>query len=829
MAFCTQCGADVTAGSRFCGSCGSAVGDASDAPTQRMRRPSNESIAVGERRLLTTLRQVTLGEYEVLTEIGRGGMAVVFLAHDIALDRKVAIKVMSPALTLMDADVQTRFKREARTAASLSHPNIIPVYAVREGSDIVYFVMKYIAGRSLESVVRELGPLPIPMLRTIVTQVGSAIGYAHRKGVVHRDVKPANVMLDDEGWVVVTDFGIAKVSEAQALTVTGGVVGTPSYMSPEQCAGLEITGAADQYSLGVVAYEMLTGRPPFRSGTMVNLLYDHCHTPPPPIVDHRPDCAPELADAIMRMLEKDPARRFPSVEEAVLAIGTVSDSQSGAVRTQMVTLAQDGAGARLLESFRTPGSPVPQRAVASDPAAPTTQLGNEQHAPNRSTAPGTGRRRRLISLVLLAVGLPAAGLTWLLLGRPGMAAEGTSAGNPPLEITAPATAAVEPPSPPILAALSVSPERLALEIGESSPARASAVAQDGSPMPGAEILWESSDPEVARVDAAGTVTAIGAGNARLVARSDTVTAEILVTVSAPPSPRRSPPPPASVATVEISPETATLTPGQTARFQPTLLDARGGALAGRTVTWTSTDPAVASVDPTGLVTARRVGTVTIRARSGSQAGTATVTVEPEPVATVAIDPDARTLDVGDATQLSARIVGSAGSRLDRPVTWQSSDVSVASVSDAGEVRAIAPGAATVTATAGGRAGQASITVRAASVQVEPAPSAAEMEARIDARLEAYRRAIEAGDLAAVRRAFPGMPADQENRWRGFFGIAEDLQVTFTVASRTTDASLATVRVRARYRFRADGPQDQTSDFTATFERVGRDWRLIGID
>jgi hypothetical protein len=238
---------------------------------------------------------------------------------------------------------------------------------------------------------------------------------------------------------------------------------------------------------------------------------------------------------------------------------------------------------------------------------------------------------------------------------------------------------------------------------------------------------------------------------------------------------------------------------------------------------------VASVDPAGLVTARRVGTVTIRARSGSQAGTATVTVEPEPVATVAIDPDARTLDVGDATQLSARIVGSAGSRLDRPVTWQSSDVSVASVSDAGEVRAIAPGAATVTATAGGRAGQASITVRAASAQVEPAPSAAEMEARIDARLEAYRRAIEAGDLAAVRRAFPGMPADQENRWRGFFGIAEDLQVTFTVASRTTDASLATVRVRARYRFRADGPQDQTSDFTATFERVGRDWRLIGID
>jgi serine/threonine-protein kinase len=829
MAFCTQCGADITAGSRFCGSCGSAVGDASDAPTQRMRRPSNESIALGERRLLSTLRQVTLGEYEVLTEIGRGGMAVVFLAHDISLDRKVAIKVMSPALTLMDADVQTRFKREARTAASLSHPNIIPVYAVREGSDIVYFVMKYVAGRSLESVVRELGPLPIPMLRTIVTQVGSALGYAHRKGVVHRDVKPANIMLDDEGWVVVTDFGIAKVSEAQALTMTGGVVGTPSYMSPEQCAGREITGAADQYSLGIVAYELLTGRTPFHSGTMVNLLYDHCHTSPPPIADHRPDCPPELVAAVMRMLEKDPARRFPSVEEAVLAIGTVTDSQSGAVRTQMVTLAQDGAGARLLESFRTPGSPVPQQATASDPAAPTRRMEDAHHATDRTADRGPGRRRRLVTLALLAVVLPAAGLAWLLLGRPGMAAEGTSASSPPVETATAAPAAEEPPSPPVVAALSVSPERLALAIGESAPARASAVALDGSPIPGAEILWESSAPGVARVDASGAVTATGAGTARLVARSDTITAEILVTVSAPASQPRSRPPPASVATVAVAPETATLIPGQTARFRPTVLDARGRPLADRSVAWTSTDPSLASVDPAGIVTARREGTVTIRASSGGQAGTATVTIGAEPVATVTIDPDARTLEVGAAAQLSARILGSAGSTLAHPVTWRSSDPRVASVSDAGVVRALAPGSVMVTAAAGGHTGQASISIRAAPAQADPEPTAAEIETVIDARLESYRRAIESADVAAVRRAFPGMPASQENNWRGFFRLAEDLQVTFTVINRGTGASRATVRVRARYRYRADGPQDQTSEFTATFERVGQDWRLIGIE
>jgi hypothetical protein len=314
-----------------------------------------------------------------------------------------------------------------------------------------------------------------------------------------------------------------------------------------------------------------------------------------------------------------------------------------------------------------------------------------------------------------------------------------------------------------------------------------------------------------------------------VARSDTITAEILVTVSAPASQPRSRPAPASVATVAVAPETATLIPGQTARFRPTVLDARGRPLADRSVAWTSTDPSLASVDPTGIVTARREGTVTIRASSGGRAGTATVTVGPEAVATVTIDPDARTLEVGAVTQLSARILGSGGSTLDRPITWQSSDLKVVTVSATGEVRAVAPGAAAVTAAAGGRTGQASITVRAAPVRAEPEPSAAEMEAQIDARLEAYRRAIESENLAAVRSAFPGIPANQENRWRGFFGIAEDLRVTFTVVSRTTGTSLATWRVRARYRYRADGPQDQTSEFTATFERTGQEWRMIGIE
>src|SRR5439155_29488 len=151
---------------------------------------------------LDAVRQATLGEYEILGELGRGGMATVYLAHDIALDRQVAIKVMAPAL-LAGEGMAERFKREARTAASLSHPNIIPIYAVRETEQTLYFVMKLIEGRPLDSIIHEIGPLPIPMVQAIVHQVGSALGYAHKRGVVHRDVKAANVMVDSDGWAVV--------------------------------------------------------------------------------------------------------------------------------------------------------------------------------------------------------------------------------------------------------------------------------------------------------------------------------------------------------------------------------------------------------------------------------------------------------------------------------------------------------------------------------------------------------------------------------------------------------------------------------------------------
>src|SRR3989454_1363804 len=312
--FCARCGARLGPGAYFCPRCGTSIPVArADAPTVATAPPPPHD--AGREALLDALRQAALGEYEILAELGRGGMATVYLAHDVALDRKVAIKVLAPALLQMGEGMVERFKREARTAAALSHPHIIPIYAVKESERVLYFVMKYVQGRPLDSVLRDVGALPIPMVQAIIAQVGDALGYAHRHGVIHRDIKSANIMLDEEGWAVVTDFGIAKVVQAEGLTVTGVTVGTPAYMSPEQCETREVTGASDQYSLGIVAYEMLTGRLPFQAESTMAVMYAHFNERPRPVTERRPDCPANLAAAVMRMLAKDPAGQWPSMED----------------------------------------------------------------------------------------------------------------------------------------------------------------------------------------------------------------------------------------------------------------------------------------------------------------------------------------------------------------------------------------------------------------------------------------------------------------------------------------------------------------------------------
>jgi eukaryotic-like serine/threonine-protein kinase len=267
-------------------------------------------------------------------------MAAVYLAKDMTLGRKVAIKVMAPALLAGEGMVE-RFKNEAVTVAGLNHPNIIQVYAVRQSGDLQFFVMKFVEGKSLDHIIRDEGALPVPLVRGLLFMIGSALGYAHRRGVVHRDIKPGNILLDEEGNAIVTDFGIAKVTHDSKLTGTGIVIGTPTYISPEQCYARPVTAASDQYSLGVVAYEMLTGRVPFE-GAPFTVMQAHTEKPVPPIRQLRPDCPSELEAALMRMLAKDPGERWPSIQHALAALGATALSEGDPARVHLARLAVAG-------------------------------------------------------------------------------------------------------------------------------------------------------------------------------------------------------------------------------------------------------------------------------------------------------------------------------------------------------------------------------------------------------------------------------------------------------------------------------------------------------
>jgi serine/threonine protein kinase len=253
-------------------------------------------------------------------------MGVVYRARDKRLKRHIAIKVLPPELAFQSA-IKTRFLREAETAAQLSHPNIVPIYTVDEMEGLVFFVMAYISGDNLAKRLHERGVLPVEEVRRISREVADALAYAHERGVVHRDIKPDNILLDaSTGRTMVTDFGIARAAsegDAGRLTATGMAIGTPAYMSPEQAAGdREIDGRSDLYALGVVAYQMLCGEPPFVANSTPAMLVKHISERPTPVSQRRSDIPLDLSRAVMMCLEKDPAMRFPSASAMVTALDT---------------------------------------------------------------------------------------------------------------------------------------------------------------------------------------------------------------------------------------------------------------------------------------------------------------------------------------------------------------------------------------------------------------------------------------------------------------------------------------------------------------------------
>jgi hypothetical protein len=284
-----------------------------------MTPPTSSSSRVTD---LDLVRSSLEAEYDVREELGRGGMATVYRAIDRALGREVAVKVLPFTLAFDEALVE-RFQREARTAAQLEHPHIIPVYRVGRAGQVTYFVMQLLRGRSLSSLLQECGRLSAAEVRRVLLETGSALGYAAKRGVVHRDVKPDNILLDETGRCVVTDFGIAKSASDPKLTATGTAVGTPRYMSPEQARARDLDGRSDLYSLGVVAYECLVGHTPFDGGDAFAILMEHISAPVPrPALSTHEEWA--LFEVIERLLAKRPEDRFQSAEALADALGATA-------------------------------------------------------------------------------------------------------------------------------------------------------------------------------------------------------------------------------------------------------------------------------------------------------------------------------------------------------------------------------------------------------------------------------------------------------------------------------------------------------------------------
>lgn len=291
---------------------------------------SSEPISAG----LTALA----AEYWILGEIGRGGTAIVYLARERATGQEVAIKLIR-AKYLEDEEAMARFAREARFVAQLDHPNVVGVHRVLDlGASGIALVMTHVNGRTLKQVIKDERPLPPDFVVRIVRDVASALSAAHRMGIIHRDVKPENVFIDDDGRALLADFGVARsMSGDTQLTMHGVAIGTPSYMAPEQIDGGELDGRGDIYSLGLVAWEMFTGHRPWEGESLYAVLYHQRHHELPDVRDMRPDVSDEIADVIAGAIEKEPSARWQSMEELIAALDGAAPSRSAKAHVPVST------------------------------------------------------------------------------------------------------------------------------------------------------------------------------------------------------------------------------------------------------------------------------------------------------------------------------------------------------------------------------------------------------------------------------------------------------------------------------------------------------------
>ncbi len=362
---CFQCGSGLPEGTRFCGHCGVKIVDP-DAGTMVLEIDEADE-------LLARVRRVFAGEYEVERELARGGMAIVYRATETALRRPIALKVLRPDIGLTQGAAE-RFKREAQTVASLDHPNIIPVYRIGQVGGIFHIAMKFVEGRSLDVILETQGALPVPVTLTVLREAARGLAFANERGIVHRDVKPGNILIDTDGRVVVSDFGVALRASDVTLTAAGTLIGTPAFMSPEQCSGRRAGPQSDQYSLAVVGFQMLAGSTPFQSETLAGIIQHHFFTPPPDLRLARQDIPPGLFEIITRALNKDPQKRFGSTSEMLAALEAIplSDEKQRASQRALRDLARGQETPRITTGSLPALPDMPTLAVAAEhrPAGP---------------------------------------------------------------------------------------------------------------------------------------------------------------------------------------------------------------------------------------------------------------------------------------------------------------------------------------------------------------------------------------------------------------------------------------------------------------------------
>jgi serine/threonine-protein kinase len=332
------------------------------------------------------------GRYRLIAPLGEGGMATLWRAVDEQLDREVAVKLLREQFS-SDAGFAARFKQEARSAGSLSHPNIVPVYDYgTDGTDgIQFIVMQLIEGQDLASILRERTVLSTDDAVKVAIGVASALEVAHRRGIVHRDVKPGNILITDDGDVKVTDFGIARAVSEASMTVTGTTLGSVHYFSPEQARGDEVTGASDVYALGIVLYEMLTGRRPFEGDSAAGVALKRLTEDPQPPTAHRPVPA-GLSAIVMRALERDPARRFPDAGSFAEALRVWQRDPAAGASATATAGAAGAAGAAAAAGSSPPAAPIPPAGeptvyVPPRVARPSDRAPMAQGGPPRRPAP----------------------------------------------------------------------------------------------------------------------------------------------------------------------------------------------------------------------------------------------------------------------------------------------------------------------------------------------------------------------------------------------------------------------------------------------------------